>query len=327
MIKGVFFDLYGTLLVYADMPAAWTAWISEFHDALRGHGLTWPREELMKRTGSFFTEDPPSPTSDRLTVYERKIRHLGFQAEIDLSPGAVREIATRTIEVWQRHIPLDPEAIPVLQQLKARGTILALITNFDHPPHVHALLARLGIASFFDSVILSGTVGMKKPDPRIFRLALDPAALEPSRVWGHLLFEFGESKVQQLCASLGQHDVAWLQVPVRHALTVRLVQRVSYLDGVSQYLIQRQRAFVQSLGQCFPFQVLHDQEVDSILLADVVQDTDVGMVETGDRSGFALKSFSQLRLVSKMRGQDLDGNSAVQASITGLVDFSHSARA
>ncbi|MFC1452257.1 HAD family hydrolase [Verrucomicrobiota bacterium] len=33
--KGVFFDLYGTLLVYGDMEAAWADWLRAFHESLR----------------------------------------------------------------------------------------------------------------------------------------------------------------------------------------------------------------------------------------------------------------------------------------------------
>ena len=50
-----------------------------------------------------------------------------------------------------------------------------------------------------------------------------------------------------------------------------------------------------------------------------------GMVETGDRSSFALESLPQLRLVCKVRGQDFDGYSAVQTGVSGFVDLPHAA--
>ena len=65
---------------------------------------------------------------------------------------------------------------------------------------------------------------------------------------------------------------------------MRLVQRIRKLDGVAQNLIQRQRTFSQPVCQRLPFQVLHDQKMDSILLPDVVQDAYVGMVQAGDGS-------------------------------------------
>jgi len=182
LIKGVFFDLYGTLLIYADMPAAWADWLAEFYETLRAHGLVWSREEFSKRCDTFFDVETPPPIDSGLTVYERKIQRLCLQAGLDLRHDALQEIAARTVDVWQRHIPLDPDVPPTLKELKTRGKILALITNYDHPPHIHALLVKLGLATYFEVVVISGSVGIKKPDPRIFQLALTQTVLSPGEV-------------------------------------------------------------------------------------------------------------------------------------------------
>jgi len=47
---------------------------------------------------------------------------------------------------------------------------------------------------------------------------------------------------------------------------------------------------VQTLPGLLP---THDQVVDAVLLSDVVQGADVGVVETGDGSCFSLKAFPQ----------------------------------
>ena len=66
----------------------------------------------------------------------------------------------------------DPQAQSLLDDLRGSHR-MALITNFDHPPHVHSRLAELGLRQYFDAVVVSGEVGTKKPDPGIFTLALD----------------------------------------------------------------------------------------------------------------------------------------------------------
>ena len=63
-----------------------------------------------------------------------------------------------------------------------RSKKLALISNFDHPPHVHAVLSELGLIHFFDSVVISAEVGVKKPDPRIFDSALEQTGMKPEEV-------------------------------------------------------------------------------------------------------------------------------------------------
>jgi len=53
----------------------------------------------------------------------------------------------------------------------ARGVSVAIISNSEGM--LNALFASLGVLQHFDLVLDSGTIGLEKPDPRIFRMALD----------------------------------------------------------------------------------------------------------------------------------------------------------
>lgn len=90
---------------------------------------------------------------------------------IDLGGEVARRLATDTAAAWQRHIALDPQARPVLENL-GRSCRLGLVTNYDHPPHVRTVLGETGLVSCFESIVISGAVGLKKPDPEILRVAL-----------------------------------------------------------------------------------------------------------------------------------------------------------
>ena len=59
---------------------------------------------------------------------------------------------------------------------------IALITNFDHPPLIRLMLKRFNIIDFFDSIIVSGDVGVKKPMPEIFLPALEETGLTSDAV-------------------------------------------------------------------------------------------------------------------------------------------------
>ena len=52
-----------------------------------------------------------------------------------------------------------------------------------------------------------------------------------------------------------------------------------------------------------------------------------GWFKPEDGSGFPLESFPQTGLVGKARRQNLDGNGAVQAGISGFADLTHTTRA
>lgn len=181
MFKGVFFDLYGTLLVYGDMRAAWSDWLTAFYERLSECGLSMSKESFAWRCDGFFGRPEPPSRDDGLTVLERRIQALCAELGLDLSSLEIKETAAECVEAWQEHISLDPDARPVLEALRPTKT-LALISNFDHPPHVHRLLSNFGLAGFFGAVVVSGAVGVKKPDPRIFSLALQRTGLQPHEV-------------------------------------------------------------------------------------------------------------------------------------------------
>jgi hypothetical protein len=99
---------------------------------------------------------------------------------------------------------------------------------------------------------------------------------------------------------------------VSNAFLVRRFERIANLHGIFQRLIHRQRPCERRA-----LDVLHHQVVRS----NIVQRTDVGVIQRRDRLGFALKAFRELFV------GNLDGNRAIQARIAGLVDLSHPASA
>lgn len=180
-ISGVFFDLYGTLLVYGDMAAAWADWLVALRASLEAMGGSVSEEALTSQCEGLFEGPAPPDQRDGLTVYERHIRALCAGLGLSPSHADLRRAAMSSARAWQAHISLDPETIPTLQALRSRK-YLALISNYDHPPHVHAVLAESGLGRFFDAVVISGEVGVKKPDPRIFAPALQKTGLAPAQV-------------------------------------------------------------------------------------------------------------------------------------------------
>jgi HAD superfamily hydrolase (TIGR01509 family) len=72
----------------------------------------------------------------------------------------------------------DPEAEPALRFLRERGVPGAVISNSNGS--IRRILTELGLARDLEFVLDSGELGIEKPDPRIFRLALDRAGVEPA---------------------------------------------------------------------------------------------------------------------------------------------------
>ncbi|MFH1567754.1 MAG: HAD family hydrolase [Gemmatimonadota bacterium] len=174
--RGVFFDLYGTLLIFGDLRRAWDGWFDVLHRHLGAMGLDATRSDLARQCDGFFARPEPSGHDDGLTIFERRFQDFCLELGLAPEPRALHELADAAVRAWQEHVHPDPEAESVLAALGARHR-LALITNFDHPRHVHGLLADWGIRDYFDTVVVSGDVGLSKPHPRIFEIALEETGL------------------------------------------------------------------------------------------------------------------------------------------------------
>jgi len=77
--------------------------------------------------------------------------------------------------VWD----LYPEVIEVLEKLQPQFQ-LAVISNFDG--RLRMILEQLGILQFFSHVFISSELGADKPDPEIFRRAVEFIKLRPNEV-------------------------------------------------------------------------------------------------------------------------------------------------
>jgi 2-haloacid dehalogenase len=84
-------------------------------------------------------------------------------------------------ERWHEMIPYALEkTVKILDELRATGVKMLALTNWSHDTFPIAL-ERFKFLSWFDGVIVSGTEGLKKPDPAIFALLISRYKLDPSR--------------------------------------------------------------------------------------------------------------------------------------------------
>jgi putative hydrolase of the HAD superfamily len=70
-----------------------------------------------------------------------------------------------------------PDAVPALTELRELGLTLVCVSNWD--VSLPSVLERCGLAHRLDGVIASAAVGAAKPDPAIFRAALERGGCGP----------------------------------------------------------------------------------------------------------------------------------------------------
>jgi putative hydrolase of the HAD superfamily len=167
MIKGILFDLYGTLLKFGDMKKAWKEWLLVFYQSIQYFGLSMSLDEFSFKCDKFMDYDEPEIDDKSLSLYEKRIKRLIMELDLNIPDSEISIIADHTIQAWHKEVILDPEAPAVLKELFEKK-LIGLVSNFDHPPHVHEILKKYNIAEYFNIVIISAEEKVKKPDPAIF---------------------------------------------------------------------------------------------------------------------------------------------------------------
>jgi putative hydrolase of the HAD superfamily len=177
-IRGVFFDLHGTLLLSDDVDAAWENWVQAFHREMTLRGAAATLDEFKKHLETLFNAPEPGYTEPGMTLFMRRVKALGRMLGVDIPSHEIRPLVDSVIRVWHDGMYLDADAERVLTTLRRRYKV-GLVTNWEHTPRIYELLSELGILDLFDVVVVSDECGAAKPDPRIFHEALSRTGVSP----------------------------------------------------------------------------------------------------------------------------------------------------
>jgi putative hydrolase of the HAD superfamily len=175
-IRAIFFDA-GNTLIHMDYDA--------ISAALAGAGVTASpadvqRAEWRARVRLDASWQPGASTEHPSTgerYFALLLDELGARdAGILAALGAWRRTYNLPSGLWT---VLEPDAEAALRLAREAGLATAVISNSNGT--IADILATLGLARHLDFVIDSSRVGVEKPDPRIFRIALDRAGLNPGQ--------------------------------------------------------------------------------------------------------------------------------------------------
>jgi putative hydrolase of the HAD superfamily len=180
-ISAVLFDLDGTLR--HNQPNGYLAFVEYLAEL--GHALTPEQVRAGHRWTHYYWSVSPEMRQDLqefggetrgfwLRHTERQLIAVGLQAE---APALAAQLAALFEARYtpNHHIPDD--AIPTLRRLRDLGYTVGLVSNRRDP--LEELLAELGLADFFVFTLAAGQANSWKPDPGIFRQAVQLAACAP----------------------------------------------------------------------------------------------------------------------------------------------------
>lgn len=103
-------------------------------------------------------------------LYRRLLALAGVAGEAEAldHAAAVMLREHRASNAWRR---IGAGVREALQRLRAAGFKLAVVSNSEGT--LEQMLSEIELSELFDTVVDSGVVGVTKPDPRIFQIALD----------------------------------------------------------------------------------------------------------------------------------------------------------
>jgi putative hydrolase of the HAD superfamily len=127
------------------------------------------RFQRAAREQELWTTTPERSRAFWWSVYRAFLGELGIEASDALLIVLYREFTDLA------NYRLFDDVVPVLAALAGLGLTLGVVSNFEE--WLERLLDELDVVGLFDVRVVSGVEGMEKPDPRIFRLALDRAGV------------------------------------------------------------------------------------------------------------------------------------------------------
>lgn len=184
-ISTVFFDLGNTLVYAKDLWSPIYAQADRAMVAVLQHGgIPLDERAFTSEHGGFIEsyyqkqfEGDIEPTS--IAVLREILRQKGFPGIPEaLLREAMDGLYTITGKNWLR----EEDAIETLDTLKSQGYRLGIISNTSDDNNVQEIVDRQGLRPYFEYIVTSAALGIRKPDGRIFKAALDHFQVLPASV-------------------------------------------------------------------------------------------------------------------------------------------------
>jgi HAD superfamily hydrolase (TIGR01509 family) len=192
------------------------------------HGLQTTADALVRAEGAAKRRLPAGTMikPEWAAIDEPGARGWGAMVATILVEAGLPEARAGEVvgDLWQEHVTknlwslVPPDLPAALDAMRARGVPVVLVSNSEGM--LERLFRQLGIFAHFDLLLDSGIVGLEKPDPRFFQVALDHFQV-PAADALHLGDIFGTDIVGARAAGMrsalvdpyGHYDGLHLDVP------------------------------------------------------------------------------------------------------------------
>ena len=182
--RGLLLDLDDTILSFsASADPCWREVCARFAPSVPGVAEDELFRAIRAAARSFWADPELDDRGRRDLVWSRRqIVGAAVGSVAADSEGIASEIADAYSELRERRVTLFPGALSALRELRRRGVGLALVTNGSSRAQ-RAKIERFALEPLLDSILVEEEVGCGKPDPRIFRAALEALDVSAPDAW------------------------------------------------------------------------------------------------------------------------------------------------
>jgi putative hydrolase of the HAD superfamily len=174
-VRAVIFDLDDTITDF--MSAADAAFVTAFSDIAEEHGVDV--EDLHARYMELFEEFYTLHLEGVVTLEEFRAYRFSRSFELVGLPvdDGFLDLTVDFMYYYTHELETFPGACEVLRELDERYP-LGLITNGPVGPQWEKI-DKFRLSEIFEVILVSGQLGISKPDPRIFDVALEGLRVAP----------------------------------------------------------------------------------------------------------------------------------------------------
>lgn len=181
---GLFFDLGNTLIHF---EGAWPEVMRQADAQLLAHlqqaGFRLDETRFLSEfrarlTAYYVQREAEFIEYTTAQVLRSLLADLGYpNVSLEQLRPALRGLYAASQAHWKR----EDDTLATLQALRDGGYRMGIISNAGDDEDVQTLVDNAGIRPFFELVLSSAACGIRKPNPRIFEIALEQLDLQASR--------------------------------------------------------------------------------------------------------------------------------------------------
>jgi 2-haloalkanoic acid dehalogenase type II len=178
----ILFDLGDTLMYFnGDWQEVFSRALQVMERSLRSSGIPVDEEfttRFWERMQAYYKErDTEFIEYTMHYVLRTLLDESGFQQTSD---EFLKTALAKLHGVTQKHWIPEEDGLATLQALRERGFRLAAISNASDDQNTQDLVDKLGGRPYFEMILSSAGVGIRKPNPKIFQLALEKMNAAPN---------------------------------------------------------------------------------------------------------------------------------------------------